>query len=101
MTFLTLLMEAIMAGKTKRAPLVLTPEQRARLKELGVSRAAPAREVERARILVAYADGASIMGLQRQVGVGRPMIYRCIDKALAGGAQMGLKDAYQIGRAHV
>ena len=94
MTFLTLLMEAIMAGKTKRAPLVLTPEQRARLKELGGSRTAPAREVERAKILVGYADGASIMGLQRQLGVGRPMIYRCIDKALAGGAQMGLKDAY-------
>ena len=33
-------------------------------------------------------------GLQRQLGVGRPMIYRCIDKALAAGAPMGLKDAY-------
>ena len=83
-----------MAGKTKRAPLVLLSEQRAMLKELARSRTAPAREVERAKILVGYADGASITDLQRQQGVGRPMIYRCIDKALAGGAQMGLKDTY-------
>jgi len=94
MIFLTLLMEAIMAGKSKRATLVLTPEQRATLTGLAGSRTAPTREVERAKILVGYADGVSIMGLQRQFGVGRPMIYRCIDKALAGGAQMGLKDAY-------
>ena len=83
-----------MAGKSKRAALVLTPEQWATLKDLTRSRTARAREVERARILVGYADGASIMDLQRQLDVGRPMIYRCIDKALAGGVQMGLKDAY-------
>jgi transposase len=94
MIFVQLLTEAIMAGKTKRAALVLTREQRAMLKELARSRTAPAREVERAKILVGYADGTSMTGLQRQLGVGRPMIYRCIDKALAGGAQMGLKDAY-------
>src|ERR1035438_1974860 len=94
MMFLTLLMEAIMAGKTKRAGLVLTQEQRGTLKELARSRTAPAREVERAKILIGYAEGTSMTGLHRQLGVGRPMIYRCIDKALAGGAQIGLKDAY-------
>ena len=83
-----------MAGKTKRAALVLMQEQRATLKELARSRTAPAREVERAKVLIGYADGTSITGLQRELGVGRPMIYRCIDKALAGGAQMGLKDTY-------
>ena len=94
MIFVQLLTEAIMAGKTKRAALVLTREQRATLKELARSRTAPAREVERAKVLVGYADGASMTDLRRQLGVGRPMIYRCIDKALAGGTQMGLKDAY-------
>ncbi len=83
-----------MAGKSKRAALVLTKEQGATLRELARSRTAPAREVERAKVLIGYADGASITSLQRQLGVGRPMIYRCIDKALAGGAQMGLKDVY-------
>ena len=83
-----------MAGKSKRAALVLTREQRAPLQELARSRTASIREVERATILLGYADGASISELMRRVGVGRPMIYKCIDKALAGGAQMGLKDAY-------
>lgn len=52
------------------------------------------REVQRAKILLGYASGTSIAELQRQLGFGRPMIYRCIDKALAAGAQMDLKDKY-------
>jgi transposase len=83
-----------MARKTKRAALVLTGEQRAMLTELAGSRTAPIREVERASILLGYADGASISDLMRRIGVGRPMIYKCIDKALAAGVGAGLKDAY-------
>ena len=83
-----------MAGKTKRAALVLTEDQKTMLKELSRSRTAPAREIERAKVLIGYADGISISGLQRQIGVSRPMIYKCIDKALAAGVQMGLKDTY-------
>ena len=73
---------------------MLTQEQRVTLKELAGSRTAPNREVERAKVLLGYADGASITELQRQLGVGRPTIYKCIDKALAAGIQMGLKDKY-------
>jgi transposase len=94
MILLQLLMGAIMARKTKRAGLVLTGEQRAMLTELAGSRTAPIREVERGKILLGYADGASITELMRRVGVGRPMIYKCIDKALAAGVGAGLKDAY-------
>jgi hypothetical protein len=82
-----------MAGKTKRAALVLTPEQRARLEELARSRTAPAREVERAKILVGYADGTSMTGLQRQLSRA-PDDLPVHRQGLAGGAQMGLKDAY-------
>jgi len=85
---------AIMARKSKRAALVLTAQQRVKLKDLSASRTAPAREVERAKVLLGYADGISITELQRQLGFSRPMIYRCIDKALAAGVQMGLKDKY-------
>ena len=94
MIFFQLLMGAIMARKTKRAALVLTTEHRTMLTELAGSRTAPVREVERAKILVGYADGASISELMRRIGVGRPMIYKCIDKALATGVGAGLKDAY-------
>ena len=83
-----------MARTSKRAALLLTPEQKVTLKEWAASRTAPAREVERAKVLLGYADGGSITQLQRQLGFGRPMIYRCIDKALAAGVRMGLKDKY-------
>ena len=83
-----------MARKSGRAALVLSPEHRITIKELAASRTAPAREVHRAKILLGYAEGNSITQLQRQHGFGRPMIYRCIDKALAAGVQMGLKDKY-------
>jgi transposase len=83
-----------MARKSKRAALVLTPEQTTKLKELAGSRTAPAREVERAKVLLGYAAGTSITELQRQFGFSRPMIYRSVDKALAAGVQAGLKDRY-------
>lgn len=91
---LQLLKAVIMARKSKRAALVLTPEQRATLKELAASRSGPTREVERAKVMLGYAEGLSVTELQRQLGFSRPMIYRCVDKALAAGVQMGLKDKY-------
>ena len=83
-----------MARKSGRAALVLTQAQKAMIKELAGSRTAARREVERAKVLLGYADGKSITELQRQLGVGRPMIYKCVDKALAAGVQAGLKDKY-------
>jgi transposase len=91
---LQLLKAVIMARKSKRAALVLTSQQRATLKELAASRSAATREVERAKVMLGYADGVSVTELQRQLGFSRPMIYRCVDKALAAGVQMGLKDKY-------
>jgi transposase len=87
-------MEVPMARKSKRAALVLAPDQTTTLKELAASKKAPAREVERAKVLLGYAAGTSITQLQRQLGFSRPMIYRCVDKALAAGVQAGLKDKY-------
>ncbi len=83
-----------MARKSGRAALTLAPDQRKTLEELAASRTAPTREVERAKVLLGYAAGTSITELQRQLGFSRPMIYRCVDKALAAGVQMGLKDKY-------
>lgn len=83
-----------MGRKSGRAVLVLTDEQRSKLSELAGSRTAPVREVERAGVLLRYAQGTTISEIQRQMGVSRPMIYKCVDKALAAGVQAGLKDAY-------
>ena len=67
-----------MARKSKRAALVLTAQQRATLKELAGSRSAPTREVERAKVMLGYADGLTVTELQRQLGFSRPMIYRYV-----------------------
>ena len=83
-----------MARKSGRAALVLSKAQAMMLKKLAGSRTAAAREVERAKVMLGYTAGKTITELQRQLGVGRAMIYKCIDKALAGGVQMGLKDKY-------
>ena len=72
----------IMARKSERPSLVLTQEQRSTLQELSASRVASTREVERAKVMLGYADGVSITELQRRLGFSRPMIYRCVDKAL-------------------
>jgi transposase len=83
-----------MARVTRRAPLVLSEAHRQMLTELSGSRTAPVREVERAGLLLRYAEGQSISEIQRQLGVSRPAIYKCIDKALSAGVQVGLKDAF-------
>ena len=83
-----------MARKSERPSLVLTQKQRTTLEELAASRVASMREVQRAKVMLGYADGVSITELQRRLGFSRPMIYRCVDKALAAGIQMGLKDKY-------
>lgn len=83
-----------MTRRTGRAALALNLEQRLMLKELAGSRTAPQREVERAKVLLAYADGKVLTEIQRELGLSRPTIYKCIDKALAAGIAMGLRDRY-------
>jgi transposase len=83
-----------MARKTGRAALVISTHEREELERLRHSRKAPKRETERAAILLRYAAGDSPTQIQQGLGVSRPTIYKCIDKALAAGAQSGLKDRY-------
>lgn len=81
-----------MARKTKRAKLQLTNEQRYKLDQLGKSRTASLREVQRAKILLHYAEEIPILQIQKRVNGSRPPVYNCIDKALAAGIDAGLKD---------
>lgn len=83
-----------MARKTKRAKLILSEEQRTQLQELSSSRKAPLREVQRAKILLLYSDEHTMKQIQRQTGISRPTIYKCIDKAVGAGADAGLKDYF-------
>ena len=83
-----------MAGKSKLPALVLTPEQRQNLETLSASRAAPVREVERARILLRHHAGETPSAIQRALKISRVTIYHCLHKALAMGMEAGLKDAF-------
>ena len=90
-----------MPRRSKRAKLILTAEQREKLTVIAQSRTAAVREVERARILINYADGVSISKIQSALNVSRPTIYKCIDKALTMGSETGLKDKYHSPKARV
>ena len=83
-----------MARKTKRAKLILTTEQQEKLERLSKSRKAPLREIQRAKILLNYAEGFPILQIQQSADASRPTIYKCIDKALAAGIDAGLKDYF-------
>jgi transposase len=83
-----------MARKTKRAKLQLSNDQHLKLTRLSQSRKAALREIQRAKILLHYADETPIAQIQKLVSVSRPTIYKCIDKALAAGAEAGLKDYF-------
>jgi hypothetical protein len=89
------------AGKSKLAALVLTPEERQRLETLSASRAAAVREVERARILLRYHAGSNPSAIQRALNISRVTIYHCLYKALAMGVEAGLKDAFHRPKAPV
>ena len=83
-----------MARKTQRTAISLSENQRSKLGQISKSRKAPLREVQRAQVLLHYADGIPISQIQELVKVSRPSIYKCIDKALAAGPDAGLKDYY-------
>lgn len=83
-----------MTRKTKREKLNLTHEQQIKLTQLSKSRKGSLREVQRAKVLLHYTDEIPISQIQQLVNMSRPSIYKCIDKALAAGADAGLKDYF-------
>lgn len=90
-----------MGLQTKRARLTLTTKELQSLQQKSNSRTLSKREIERSKVLLLYYQGVSISQIQRQVGLSRPSIYKCIDKALAGGVAVGLKDKYHRPKAPV
>ena len=65
-----------------------------RLETLSASRAAPVREVERARMLLQYHAGNNPSAIQRALNISRVTIYHCLHKALEMGVEAGLKDRF-------
>ncbi len=77
----------------------LTPEERHALEQLAHSRTAPARLVERARILLAAAGGQGPSAIATQVNVCRENVYTWIHRFNEQGLA-GLDDRPRSGRPH-
>src|SRR5205809_1021866 len=75
----------------------LTPEERRAIEGLAGSRTAPARAVERARIILAASGGPPIAAVARRLGVSRPTVYAWVGRFNLRGLA-GLEDQPRAGR---
>jgi transposase len=82
----------------KRSLLILREEEMKYLASIGRSRSESHVTVQRARILLAYSQGVSVSRIARDEHTDRPVVERCIDKALSGGIETALKDLVRSGR---
>ena len=83
-----------MAGRSTRAKLILSDEDRVELEQLARSHTVPHREVQRAAILLAYCGGENIASIGRRLGMTRLSVTKWVAKALAVGPMAALKDSY-------
>jgi len=90
-----------MAGKRMRSKLELDSEDMEKLLQLCVSRTEPYDQVTRAKILLAYHAGESKSAIARRIGVSRPTVHLCIQKALCAGIQVSIRDLRRSGRPNV
>ena len=90
-----------MPFQRKRSPLVLAEKDVKFLENLTGSRTEPYSKVKRAKILLGYARGESISSIARKEQTDRPVVERCIDKALSGGIMTALRDLARSGRPTV
>lgn len=71
-------MEAVM----KLQKITLLPEEKEKLLKLCRSRTHPLRLIQRAQILLNFAEGQKIKAVAKVAKVSRPTVYKCIKKAL-------------------
>jgi transposase len=83
---------------SRKPALVLDDESRAWLQMLSVSRTAPAAHVERAGMLLDYAEGESVSTIARRFHTNRVKVNDTINRALAVGVRAALKDLPRSGR---
>ena len=83
---------------SKRARLSLTDEDRGWLEQLAQSRTESVARVQRAQMLLRYAEGQSISAVAQALHSNRPRVERCVSKALELGVRAGLCDLPGRGR---
>jgi len=83
---------------SRRARLSLAPEEEARLCQLSQSRQESVARVQRAQMLLRYAQGETVSAIAAALHTNRPKVERCIGKALQLGAGAALQDLPGRGR---
>ncbi|MGD8781164.1 MAG: IS630 family transposase [Ignavibacteria bacterium] len=86
-----------MPFQRQRPDLVLTDEDTKKLQTISNSRKEPFEKVRRAKMLLAYSKNYSINSIAKTIGVSRPTVEKCVDKALSGGVEMALSDLKRKG----
>jgi len=77
---------------TKRAMIHLTAQQKEELTRITQSRTEPVASVQRANVLLKYAQGQRISRIVLDMHTNRPLVERCIDRALTFGTMQALQD---------
>jgi transposase len=93
--------EPDMPFQRKRSALALGEKEVVFLQSIASSRTEPYSKVKRAKILLAYGRGESISSIARKEQTDRPVVERCVDKALSGGIMTALQDLARSGRPPV
>jgi transposase len=83
---------------SSRAELNLTDEERVWLQQIAQSRSESVSRVQRAQILVRYAQGETVSAIANSLGTNRPKVERCISKSLQFGLEIALQDLPGRGR---
>lgn len=88
-----------MANRRRKPTLVLHEEERLSLQKVSQSRAEQVRRVERAKILLQLATGASVRSVAQAMGTNTVKVHRCLNKALQFGVTAALEDLPRSGRS--
>jgi transposase len=88
-----------MAPRSKVSLREMTPEEQRAIEQLAVSRTAPARLLERARILPAAASGRRLPEIAQALNLSRPTVYAWIPRFNDQGPD-GLQERPRSGRPH-
>lgn len=83
---------------SKKPPLKLSEEDRSLLRRIAASRTEKHARVVRSRILLGFAEGKTVSAIAREHKTKRPIVNRCVTKALAQGVEAALSDLPRPGR---
>lgn len=77
---------------SQRAKISISAKDKSELTRISKSKTSPHREVIRSTILLKYIKNQTITSIAKDCNTNRPLVERCIDKAIAFGVMAALKD---------